>query len=441
MELIIEKLGYGGEGLARMEAADGRRKTVFIPLVLPDERVEATIVEERPGFARAKLDRVIESSAHRTAAPCPYFGECGGCHYQHTAYDTQLQLKQQILRETVARIAKIDLPEIVVHASPPLHYRNRTRLKLRATADGGTKFVIGYHKLSSHALLPVRECPISSPLINRALQTLWSIAGEQPLPHGLAEIEFFASHDDQHLLAEFLVDRLADQPTVTKLATALSRSLPEMIGVATVPRLTRKDELVAAPELDGGAEEKATVITGQGQLTYEIGEHSYVVSAGSFFQTNRHLAAKLLDLACAGAQGRLAIDLYAGVGLFTLPLARTFERVIAVEAAPSSFADLRVNGPRHAKVVQSTAEAFLARASQKPDFVVVDPPRSGLGKKVIDGLVKLAPRNLTYVSCDPSTMARDLPGLVASGYRITQAHLVDLFPQTFHIETVLRMER
>jgi 23S rRNA (uracil1939-C5)-methyltransferase len=135
------------------------------------------------------------------------------------------------------------------------------------------------------------------------------------------------------------------------------------------------------------------------------------------------------------------MDLYAGAGLFTLPLAQNFERVIAVESASSSFADLKVNAPRHVKTLEAATEMFVSRAPRQPDFVIVDPPRAGLGKRVVAALAKLAPKSLAYVSCDPSTLARDLPGLTAAGYRISSAHLVDLFPQTFHIETVLRMER
>jgi len=441
MELRIEKLVYGGEGLARVEQADGKRKTVFVPLVLPGERVDAGIVEERPGFARAKLERVLEPSPERTSPACPYFGECGGCHYQHATYDEQLKQKREVLRETVARIAKVELPEIVTHASPPLHYRNRTRLKTAAIAGIAGNFVLAYHKLGSHELLPVRECPISSPLINRAMQTVCQLAADHTLPNGLAEIEFFADDADKHLLLEFIVRGNPDQTPLKKLAEALQQNLHEVAGVATVRMLPRKEELVAAPELEDLTYEKPTALFGRDYLDYQIGEFSYRVSAGSFFQTNRHLTKTLIEVACAGARGRLAIDLYAGVGLFTAPLAQLFDRVIAVESADTSFADLKSNAARNAKPVQATTEAFLQRTPQKPDFVVVDPPRAGLGKSVVAGLAKLAPSSLAYVSCDPSTLARDLPGLTGAGYRITQAHLVDLFPQTFHMETVLRMER
>jgi len=441
MELTIEKLVYGGDGLARLEQPDGKRKTVFVPLVLPGERVEATVVEERPGFARARLDRVLKASPQRTGPACPYFGECGGCHYQHAAYEEQVALKREILRETVARIAKLELPEIGTHAADALHYRNRTRLKFAVTAGAETKFEVGYHKLGSHLLLPVQECPISSPLVNRALQALWSLAVEHDLPKGIAEIELFVDHTDARLLVEFVVEANYDRSSAMSFAEELQRNIPAVVGIAAVPRVNHGEEQVAAPELDTTVAACAETLWGRDYLEYKVGEFSYRVTAGSFFQTNRYLAEKLLELVCDDAHGKLAIDLYAGVGLFTLPLAKSFERVIAVEAAPASFTDLKSNAPRNVKAIQATTETYLSRGGARADLVVVDPPRAGLGKKALAGLTKLAPKSLLYVSCDPSTLARDLPGLANGGYRVTAAHLVDLFPQTFHIETVLRLER
>jgi 23S rRNA (uracil1939-C5)-methyltransferase len=314
-------------------------------------------------------------------------------------------------------------------------------LKPARSGDSAQKFVVGYHKLGSHDLLPVRECPISSPLINRAIQALWQLGVTHELPEGLAEVELFADHADGHLLIELLIAGNVNSADISSLARAIQESMPEIIGIATVPHRRAGDDLTAAPELGSTGLGKASVLAGRDHLDYQVADFNYRVSAGSFFQTNRHLAGTLLDLACGSAQGKLAMDLYAGAGLFSVPLSKNFDRVIAVESAPSSFCDLKANAPRNAKYVQSTTEAFLQRTPQKPDFVVVDPPRAGLGKRVVVGLVKLAPKSLAYVSCDPSTLARDLPDLLSSGYRITQAHLLDLFPQTFHIETVLQMER
>jgi 23S rRNA (uracil1939-C5)-methyltransferase len=443
LELTVEKLVYGGDGLARVEGPDGRRKAVFVPLVLPGEKVDVTVVDERPGFARARLERIIAPARERTSPPCPYFGECGGCHYQHATYEAQLHYKAQILRETVERIAKITLPEIATHASPPLNYRNRTRMKIAAVTNGETKFAIGYYRLGSHTLLPVKECPISSPLINRALQALWSLAATHVMPKGLAEIEFFANHDDTALLIEFLTDPGSQEKDLRDFAKQLRSALPEISGIATLARNPHEPtDTVAAPELAAEEAGKPVMLAGSASLQYKVADFNYRVSAGSFFQTNRFLTETLLGLVTENASGKLALDLYAGVGLFTLPLAKHFERVTSVESSPASFHDLVANAPATVKPVESTTEEFLQKfKGSKPDFVVADPPRSGLGKRVVKNLVALAPKQIAYVSCDPSTLSRDLPALAVAGYRVAKADLVDLFPQTFHIESVLRLER
>jgi 23S rRNA (uracil1939-C5)-methyltransferase len=443
VEVTIEKLVYGGDGLARIEGPDGRRKTIFVPLVLPGEKAEVTTVDERPGFARARLNRIVVPVPDRTSPPCPYFGDCGGCHYQHMAYEAQVRYKTTILQETVERIAKIKLPEITAHISPPLNYRNRTRMKVAPVASGETKFAIGYYRLASHALLPVKECPISSPLINRAIQAIWTLATTHELPKGLAEIEFFADHDDRSLLIEFLTDQGSDERQLREFATQLKASLPEIAGISALPRNpAESNDAVAAPELEASPANQPLMLSGSASVQYKVGEFTYRVSAGSFFQTNRFLTQTLLDLVTANTSGKLALDLYAGVGLFTLPLTKNFERITAVESSPASHLDLVANAPATVKPIESTTELFLENfRGSKPDFVVADPPRSGLGKRVIKGLIKLSPKRIGYVSCDPSTLSRDLPALVAAGYRVTQAHLVDLFPQTFHIESVFRLER
>jgi 23S rRNA (uracil1939-C5)-methyltransferase len=219
--------------------------------------------------------------------------------------------------------------------------------------------------------------------------------------------------------------------------------LPQIAGIVALPRpRTASNETVAAPELDAESAGKPLALGGTSSLQNIVGEFAYRVSAGSFFQSNRFLTQKLVDIAIANASGRIALDLYAGVGLFTVPLAQKFERVTAVEASPASFRDLIANSPANVKPLESTTEAFLANfRGAKPDLVVVDPPRAGLGKRVVSRLVKLSPRRIAYVSCDPSTLARDLPGLLGAGYRVIEAHMVDLFPQTFHLESVLRLER
>jgi 23S rRNA (uracil1939-C5)-methyltransferase len=433
LELEIEKLVYGGDGLARLPANEhGPGKAAFLPFVLEGERVEAAMVEEKRGFARAALDRVVKSSAHRVQAPCPYFMRCGGCHYQHSDYEHQLAIKASILKENLRRTAKLDVTELQVHASPPWNYRNRTRLRVQTTP----LFALGYNRFRSHQLEPVKECPISSPLINRAIQAMWRLGEDKRVSDAVREVELFASADDSQLLIEVYADmgsRNASQAQV--LAQELVANVPDAAGVAVFSAPQPHTSLTS----EGALLAKA----GASALDYKSGATNYRVSAGSFFQTNRHLTSELVEIVTAGRSGHSALDLYAGVGLFSTVLAQAFERVVGVESSPQSFADLKYNSPGNVKAIGSAVEAYLTRAVEKgkTDLIVVDPPRGGLGSKVADSLLRFEASRLSYVSCDPATLARDLVPLLAAGYRVEQAHLVDLFPQTFHIESVLHLVR
>lgn len=436
MDLIIDKLIYGGDGLGRLPADEhGKGKAVFVPFVLAGERVEAALTEQKPGFARARLEKVLQASPHRVQPGCPYFGQCGGCHYQHASYDHQLQIKSEILRETFLRGAKLELPEIQVHRSQPWNYRNRTRLQVRQEPE----FALGYYRFGSHELLPVEQCPISSPLINRAIALLWQMGRADKVWQPVMEVEFFADADDCKLLVEFTVPdgywKTRSQPDVLEFVTELRAGMPEIAGVAVFKQL-RDGSLVREQVPDNLRD-----TFGADALTYSAAGCHYQVSAGSFFQTNRFLVDEMVSLVTGGRTGETALDLYAGTGLFTLPLSQNFKGLAAVEAAPFSFHDLQANSPRYVNANRATTERFLANlpASARPSYVVVDPPRAGLGEKVARKLAELAAPHLTYVSCDPATLARDLRLL--SGYRIEQVHLVDLFPQTFHIETVLHLAR
>ena len=432
MLLTIEKLVYGGDGLAR-----GPDKTVFVPFVLEGEQVEAQFVEERPGFARAQLAQIVSSSPKRIEPKCPYFGRCGGCHYQHTGYEHQLEIKSAILRETLRRIGKLDWSgEITIHPSPPWNYRNRTRMRVMREPE----FSLAYFRFGSHQPLAIAECPISSPLINRAIA---AINGLGEAPPELTEIEFFANEDDTRLmlqlyLTEFrggtkfddfgrgVASALHDVSIVFAFSSRVPGSTPEQVPDETQPPAKRYP-FFGAPV-----------------LAYRTSTSQYRVSAGSFFQTNRHMTETLVSLATGNRSGRMALDLYAGVGLFTVPLARNFHRLVAVESGPTSFKDLRHNAPANTKTVEDRVEHFLASREAerlRPDFVIVDPPRAGLGERVARQLAALAAPRITYVSCDPATLARDLRVLRDANYIVQQIHLVDLFPQTFHMETVIHLFR
>ena len=516
LTLQIEKLIYGGDGLARLPADEhGRGKTAFVPFVIPGEQVEASPVETRPGFVRAALDKVLTVSPERVEPACPYFGRCGGCHYQHINYHGQLRYKAEILRETLRRTAKLELAEdIQLHASPPWNYRSRTRLRVRHVPD----FALGYFRYNSHEVLPVESCPISSPLINQAIAAVWKLGRDGAVPQNLHGLQFFANHDDTKLLVEVYVrpgenshpgksspstssgqalggapgersgraslqarvpsrDPVLHPPlrsatsaedaisldsrdaslkarstpkpeswtSATQLqpfAAALRRELPQLAGVVIFPTSVLEDETLQRAPLTAIHPESSQAIGDESLLYHAVG-HDYRVSGGSFFQTNRFLTDTLLQVVIAGAKGRGALDLYAGAGLFTAHLARNFDTVLAVESSPHSFADLRQNVPHNVKCIRSTTERFLAERAAKlaPDLVVVDPPRAGLGEKAARALGRMTVPRVTYVSCDPATLSRDLRVLLEFNFRVEQAHLVDMFPQTFHMETVLHLAR
>jgi 23S rRNA (uracil1939-C5)-methyltransferase len=451
--LNIEKLIYGGDGLARLPPdSHGRGKAVFVPFVLAPEKIDATLIEEKPGFARGQATAIVEPSPHRVPPPCPHFQSCGGCHYQHATYPHQLAIKKEILHENLRRIAKLELPcEIEVHPSPPWNYRNRSRLQVRTRPE----FTAGYFKFASHDLLPVEQCPISSPLINRGIAALWQSGRADQAVDGVREIEFFAACNadgkETQLLLEFLCAPEARRAAVRAWAEELCAVTPEIAGV------------VAFREPQKGVQEPLVAV-GASELTVQTQTGSYRVSAGAFFQTNRFLAGKLVKIVTAGRSGELALDLYAGVGLFSTALACSFRHIVSVESSQTAAGDLAYNLPVNGKAVRSPVGQYLAgRAGGSPrqslgdygedqvgkallpppvpDLVVVDPPRSGLGDPVARVLATSGAARLTYVSCDPATLARDLVPLLASGYRVEQIHLVALFPQTYHLESVVQLVR
>ncbi|MGC2248509.1 MAG: TRAM domain-containing protein, partial [Terriglobales bacterium] len=277
--LSIEKLIYGGDGLARTPAgSDGRSMAVFVPFVLPGEQVEAEIRQEKPGFARGTIAQVLEPSPHRIEPRCPYFQRCGGCHYQHIPYERQLEFKAQILRETLQRIAKIELKdEIHLHPSPPWSYRNRTRLQVRTTPE----FAVGYYRFGSREFLAVGECPISSPLINRAIARLTELRGLD-CPTAIEEIEVFADASDEQLLAWAFCRGDAPKGDLLRWAESLRRELPYLTGVSFFSPRQRLEE-DSTPDL------RVLLQSGAASLRYRTSNHEYQVSAGAFFQVNRHL--------------------------------------------------------------------------------------------------------------------------------------------------------
>jgi 23S rRNA (uracil1939-C5)-methyltransferase len=427
VEITIEKLIYGGEGLAHHDGS-----TVFVPFVLPAERIAAAPVEQKKKFIRARAERLLEASPDRVSARCPHFGVCGGCDYQHIPYDSQLKYKTEILRETLRRIGRIEWPgEIRSHPSPPWGYRNRAQWKVRPLGDdGGLGMGIGYFQANSTTLCAVEDCAILSPILLRTFLALRAAAAAGVLPRELREIEAFAGADDSKLL---VTGSFAGFPArAEELVEKLRKIVPE------IDSLLFYDPTRERMELDG-----------PGYVECEAAGSTFRVGHFSFFQVNRFLAGELARVVAEQEpEGRLALDLFAGVGLFSVPLAKRFARVIAVESNPAAARDLEANTSgriaRSGRVIEvrtGDVEGFLAKLKERPELVVLDPPRAGLTPGMIKHLARIAPVRITYVSCDPPTLARDLGALAKSTYDISSVHLFDLFPQTFHMETVVSLCR
>lgn len=429
MQLTIEKLVYGGDGLARLPADEqGRSKAVFLPFVLEGEAVEASLLEQKRSFARARVDKMVQASPLRIAPRCPYFSECGGCHYQHTGYAHQLEIKAAILKENLRRIAKVELDtDLIVHPSPEWNYRNHTRLQIGREPE----FALGYYKFNSHEMLPVEQCPISSPLINHAMAAVWQMSRAGKMGPGIQEIELFSNAEDSELLLQLHASDIRRQ-AAKQIVEEMKSVLPGAAGISVLRRRPGHS-----------SESEQIVSLGEGELVYNTQRASYRVSHGAFFQVNRHLVDELVRTVTDGHSGDMALDLYAGVGLFSKVLSRGFAQVVAVESSPTSHLDLVHNSPSNVRAVPKTTEQFLEGVADRlrPNFVVVDPPRTGLGETVVRKLAGLGAGRMVYVSCDPATLSRDLAGLLGAGYRIQQAHLMDLFPQTYHVESVFHLVR
>jgi len=428
ISLKVEKAVYGGDCLAHLPADGGRPgKAVFVPLTLPGEDVSAHIVEDKRSFAKAEVDEVLVSSPDRVAPECQHYGVCGGCHYQHADYAAQLAVKQEILRETLTRAGVVVPQEIAVLAGEPWDYRNRIRLAM--TRDGE----FGYRGRRSHEIVPIGECPIAAPILLQTAERVAAFVREHLRPDLITEFELFTNHDQSQMLVTLFCDA-APAGEVGEWLTALRAELPL---TASGIRLQLADAAV---------EPKILASKGLPSLTYAASGFEYQVDHGAFFQVNRRLIDDFVALITAGHTGKTMWDLYAGVGLFARQLAPAFEQVLAVESAPASFPALQRNLANMAgRAVGSTTVDFLRHNREerepRPDFIVIDPPRAGLGAEVTTLLNAIHAPEMVYVSCDPATLARDLRALTQERYRIEKLTLVDMFPQTFHIETVVHLVR
>jgi len=419
--LSVEKLVYGGDGLAH---ADGN--TVFVPYVLPGEKVRAAERAKKKKLVWAELREVTEAAKERIAAPCPHFQVCGGCHYQHIAQEEQVRLKKEILRETLSRLGGIAWNgEIREHTAAPYGYRNRAQWAVRE----GKPRALGYFLPESSTILPIDQCPVLSPRLAEAFSRLQDMARANTLPAGILEIEAFVDSRDEKIALNVAFEQFG--APAAKLAEGFRSVMPQLESLLLLDKKKNRFEL-----------------SGPGYLVQEAG--------GFRFRVSRFLIEDLLKAVVGGARGKLALDLYAGVGFFTLPLAHTFEKVVSVDANLAATRDLYANAEAAGVSITTHnehTEEFLKKTKDRPEFVVLDPPRAGLGAESALRLAELAAEEIVYLSCDPSTLARDLAVLTNSvrkpqelaapsvRYEISEIDLFDLFPQTFHIETLVRLKK
>jgi 23S rRNA (uracil1939-C5)-methyltransferase len=396
-EITIDRLVFGGAGLGRHEG-----KVAFAPFSAPGDHLLVRPIEDKKQFIRVEIIKVLKPGPGRIAPVCRHFMKCGGCHWQQLEYLRQVEAKRKILEEILHhRFPQTRDLQITMKACPqPFGYRTRARLQLRGPAE---KPFIGFYRRESHSVEDVKSCPLLRPSLNEALSSIRKWTHEPDALAEIQEIEIACSEEDD-----------------SWSAVHAGSSVDEDVSF--------KDEIV---------------------LHKRVGEFCYSFSAPVFFQANEFMVSKLVSLARTAFQNAghgVAVDLFAGVGLFTLPLASQFKKVLAVESSrpacrfcSKNLAD--ANFP-NAQVICSDVFQWMKSAESKDDLdlVLLDPPRTGAGTDVMEQIRKWEPKTIIYVSCDPQTLCRDL-AKISNFYTIDLAEGLDMFPQTYHFETVVRLTK
>ena len=384
LEVEVERLLPGGLGLAHAEG-----QSILVSLAAPGDRLRVKVNERKGKVAFASIVEIIRPSPARVEPPCPYFGRCGGCNFQQLSYEAQLHAKSEAIKDCLRRITRIEQPpEIAVMPSP-----EEWRYRARATWQfDPTNHRFGYYERGTHNVCDIAECAVLVPELETVLEELRNELPPQT-PGRVRQIDATAGDDT----------------------------------VAVVPPIGRFTS---------------------GVVKRRVGSETYEFSADSFFQTNYQLLSQLVDAAVDDVRGTTAVDLYSGVGLFTLPLARRFSNVLAVELSRTASEYAKVNlrnaGLVNVSVINQKVKDWVRQAANRisnVDFVLLDPPRTGAEHKTIQGILNLNPQHISYVSCDPATLARDLKWLLDGGYRIDSILGFDMFPQTHHVETVVHLVR
>ena len=381
LELEIERILPGGVGLAHAAG-----KTVFVSLAAPGDRVRVQVEREQGNVLFASVVEVLTPSPVRVEPPCPYFGRCGGCDFQQLTYEAQLAAKAEIIGDCLQRIARLDhVPEIIVQPSPT-NWRYRVRATWQIDHE---KQTIGYYERGSRRVCDIADCAVLMPELQQTLEQVRATDWTE-FPADLKHLDAVAGENGVSLSPEFAEFRT-------------------------------------------------------NELSLRVGDEVYRYNAESFFQINPALVGEMIEFALNDIRGETALDLYCGVGLFTLPLGRRFEKVFGVEGNPTAVRFARRNleqaGLANVRVVTASVAEWMRGRSSGADFILLDPPRAGAESVVIKGILNLGPQRISYVSCDPATLARDLKKLIAGGYAIDSIRGFDLFPQTHHVETVVLLRR
>ena len=426
--LTFERLIYGGEALARSSTG----AVVFVPGAIPEEQAQVNITQTKGSFWRGEIAELLKPSPHRVIPPCPYVPACGGCQWQHIDYSHQVEWKGKILEEQLWRAdllkgAGLELPL----ASPaPFNYRVRVQLKVKKTAKG---YTLGYYGVKSHQVVDLEACLVAHPAINKAIKEIRQALEGMVLPRELFSLELtYGSADDAVLMA------LSWEGPLRPL---------KGVGEGLAARVSSLAGIVVFREA-GGIIRQWERVSGQTWVRQRVGDYTFRQSFGSFFQVNVSAWAQLLDLVVSETENPswLAADLCCGVGFFTIPLAKVFQRVLALEINPLAQEDAEENckkmKQKNIAVYRDTAENLrkYLNAGEEVDLIFLDPPRAGLSGRAVEELTKIGSKRLLYLSCNPSTLARDLQRLKAHGYTLDKVYPLDLFPQTYHLEALASMK-
>ncbi len=426
--LDIQRIVPGGRGIGFHQG-----QAVFAPLAVPGDRLEVLRWTDRKGYLEVLESHLVEPSLERVSPPCPYFGSCGGCDFQQMSDLQQQAAKQDILIDALRRVGKvqIDASQIRLHAGGSSGYRNRLQLKLVQSGEG---FSWGFYKTGSHEVCSVESCLIASKALWEQLEILRTQLGKVPrIATRLDEVDVFWGDDQECLATLTLRDVPRDFNEIISQMQPVKESLEAQGFSISLIRFQRG---------------KATCCVGRGFVWKTVGGFRYRVSHGAFFQVNDPMMSVLQSTATQGLTGQSVLELFCGVGFFTVPLSRNFGQVEVLEGNPFAVNDLeenlrgsRVENCRISGSDLSTALSAGHWRSGQFDLLFIDPPRSGLPKATVEAIARLGCPNFVYVSCDPATLARDLRILLSSGYEIVSLDLLDLFPQTHHLETVARLRK